>query len=163
MDDAPAVAAVQEATWKAAYTGLVDQGLLDGMNVASLTAGWRGQMMANRPRSGLWIASAADEIIGFGNFGPSQDPDADEKIGEVMAIYVQASSWSTGAGGGLLARMVAEMKVAGFEEATLWVFAENIRARAFYEREGWAFDGHERRHRIENTFMQEVRYRTVLL
>lgn len=163
MEDAAVIAAVQVAAWKSAYSGLVDQELLDGMSAAALTAGWRGQMIANRPSSGLWVATTGGDVAGYANFGPSQDPDATEMTGEVMAIYVRPSSWSTGAGSALLERMVTEMKSAGFDEATLWVLTANKRARAFYGRAGWASDGNERRHRIESTFLQEVRYRTSLL
>lgn len=46
----------------------------------------------------------------------------------------------------------------GVERATLWVLETNQRARRFYEREGWAWDGTTSIHQVEGSNLPIVRY-----
>jgi hypothetical protein len=51
----------------------------------------------------------------------------------------------------------------GFAGAALWVLERNIRARGFYERDGWRRDGTLRAEIIGGTAVDEVRYRRGLI
>jgi RimJ/RimL family protein N-acetyltransferase len=42
---------------------------------------------------------------------------------------------------------------------TLWVLRDNERARRFYERAGWSFDGTEKEDVVAGATVTEVRYR----
>lgn len=48
---------------------------------------------------------------------------------------------------------------ASMEEATLWVFERNTRARRFYEAHGWSLDGMARNEVFAGRLVSEVRYR----
>jgi hypothetical protein len=48
----------------------------------------------------------------------------------------------------------------GYPSATLWVLEDNLRARRFYEREGWILDGGRRDEAFLGVTVPEVRYRT---
>jgi RimJ/RimL family protein N-acetyltransferase len=50
----------------------------------------------------------------------------------------------------------------GFRHAVLWVFEENARARAFYQRQGWRDDGVRKVLGIGGDRPLEVRYSTSL-
>ena len=39
---------------------------------------------------------------------------------------------------------MAQLRERGFERLTLWVLSGNVRARSFYEAQGWVFDGTEK-------------------
>ena len=79
-------------------------------------------------------------------------------IGELYAIYVLPSAWSTGAGRALLER--AEERLADdYDEATLWVLEDNPRARRFYEAAGWRPDGTQKAEPRWDVSAPEVRYR----
>ncbi len=53
---------------------------------------------------------------------------------------------------------VESLRELGYAEAILWVATENRRARRFYEREGWHFDGASKVEVMEGVEVSEVRY-----
>lgn len=78
--------------------------------------------------------------------------------GELYAIYVAEGVAGTGVGRDLLLRSTTALGEEGFERATLWVLETNQRARRFYEREGWAWDGTTSTHLVECSNLPIVRY-----
>lgn len=59
-------------------------------------------------------------------------------------LYVRPSAWGDGVGAALHDDALAVLRAAGAEAASLWVLADNSRARGFYERRGWRLNGAER-------------------
>lgn len=111
----------------------------------------------------MFVAERGVDVIGFASVGPSRDPDADEDVGEVYAVYVLPAEWSRGVGRRLLHGAEEAMRSAGFREATLWVLDDNPRARRAYEAAGWALDGAEKEDVVLGSVsITEVRYRTAL-
>ena len=101
------------------------------------------------------VVNSWERSEGFVSVGPSRDV---EGAGEVYAIYVEPSAWSTGAGRALLER--AEQQLGGaYDEATLWVLEDNPRARRFYELAGWETDGERKAEERWGVRAPEVRYR----
>jgi ribosomal protein S18 acetylase RimI-like enzyme len=80
-------------------------------------------------------------ISGFSQIGG--DPEAPER-GHVYSLYVHPDTRGLGVGRMLLGAAVKVLRATGAGEATLWVFAANTSARAFYARTGWEPDGVER-------------------
>ncbi|MEY2515901.1 MAG: hypothetical protein QOJ89_3259 [bacterium] len=81
-------------------------------------------------------------VAGFCSIvAPSRDDDAGERTCEVAAIYVDPEAWRRGIGRALLEAAVREARADGWRTVTLWVFAANDRAHAFYEAFGFAPDG----------------------
>jgi GNAT superfamily N-acetyltransferase len=64
--------------------------------------------------------------------------------GRVDSLYVHPRAQGTGLGGRLLAACTDHLLAAGAGHATLWVFAPNEPARAFYARHGWRPTGQQR-------------------
>jgi GNAT superfamily N-acetyltransferase len=60
------------------------------------------------------------------------------------ALYVKPAAWGSGVADELHAWAVGELRAAGVGTARLWVLEQNLRARRFYERRGWAADGTSR-------------------
>ena len=56
-------------------------------------------------------------------------------------LYVRPEAWGSGVAAALHDRAIEAIRAAGHERARLWVLEENVRARRFYERRGWALDG----------------------
>ncbi len=77
---------------------------------------------------------------------PSRDEDAGEGTAEAAATYVVPERWRAGIGSELLGAALSRLREAGFHEATLWVFAGNHGARAFYGTLGFEPDGAEVTH-----------------
>lgn len=72
---------------------------------------------------------------------------------EIVAIHTLPESWGTGLGHALLTRALTDI---GQRPVFLWAFAENHRARRFYEKHGLRFDGTIRPSEFDGA--KEVRY-----
>jgi GNAT superfamily N-acetyltransferase len=80
-------------------------------------------------------------------------------FGELLAIYVDPDHMGTGVGRLLIAAARERLRRVGVTSAALWVLDGNARARRFYERDGWRFDGARRMETYGNAPVDEVRYR----
>ena len=91
----------------------------------------------------------------------SRDPDAAPRVGEIHTLFVAAGRWRGGVGQALMAAALGDLRERGCREATVWSFAANDRANAFYETEGFTRVGAER---TEATWahIAELRYRRAL-
>jgi GNAT superfamily N-acetyltransferase len=58
-------------------------------------------------------------------------------------LFVRPAWWGTGLAAALLDWSVSAMRDCGRDTAQLWTPRDSARARAFYEREGWAWSGSE--------------------
>ncbi|MCK8478248.1 MULTISPECIES: GNAT family N-acetyltransferase [Microbacterium] len=141
VDDADEVARVHVRSWQAAYRGLIDQSVLDGLSIAERATGWRRLITDPLPTTlGLLVAERDDRIVGWTSFGSGRDPDGLADA-EVYGIYADPDAWSTGAGHALLDAAEQRMADAGHARAYLWVLDGNVRADTFYARHGWIEDG----------------------
>lgn len=162
-DDGAFIAETHVGSWKVAYRGQLPDALLERLSVERRTQLWgETWWQQSGPKHDLLVYEA-DGILGFAALSPSRDDDADDSIGEVQAIYVDPDAWGVGVGRCLMEAAVASLRSAGFREATLWVLASNDRARRFYEKAGWHFDGTERVDHIGDVEVVEVRYRRAIL
>ncbi len=107
------------------------------------------------------VADVDGELVGQTTFGTSRDRDAPALAGEVRSLFVRPAVWGGGVGSALLLRALEGLAGMGFGEATLWSFATNERANAFYERHGFERDGSEQRDEVWAGLLQ-VRYRRAL-
>ncbi|MGH3002076.1 MAG: GNAT family N-acetyltransferase [Gaiellaceae bacterium] len=155
--DAEAIARVQERGWQVAYRHVFPVAELD--RGGFIQAGrWRERL--DRPPVGwsTFVAVRDGSVVGFTSVGPSRDEPG---LGELYAIYVDPSAWSTGSGRALIERAEQQL-AAAYTEATLWVLEENPRARRFYERGGWTPDGARKAEVRWGVRAPEVRYRKPL-
>jgi GNAT superfamily N-acetyltransferase len=162
--DAAEMARVHVASWRGAYSGLMPQDVLDGLDVSVRTSLWIRIMNRTDPgRGAVLVAEDGERIIGFAGVGPTRDPDADPaRTGEVGAIYLLPEAWGRGAGRLLMGEAVARLAACGYTDATLWVLDTNERARRFYAAAGWVPDGTAKVDGREGYSLSEVRYRRSL-
>ena len=155
-DDALAIETIRVRGWQTAYRHVFPVGELDALPVDS--ARWRPRLVTPPTGWSTFVAEDAGAVVGFASVGPSRDVRG---LGELYAIYVDPEAWSTGAGRALIAQ--AEERLASeYDAATLWVLEDNPRARAFYERAGWAPDGARKAEDRWGVRAPEVRYRKEL-
>jgi GNAT superfamily N-acetyltransferase len=172
LADAPAVAEVMVAGWRAAYRGLVPDEHLAAMDPRADTgrfrAMWAAATAPDAPRT--IVACTAGTVIGFASWGPyrpqpnhcgvgagTPTPGA-RAVGELYALYAHPEHWGTGAGHALTAEVLREMQRQGLAPVRLWVFTGNARARQFYERSGFRPDGAHALFHVEEARVPEVRY-----
>jgi GNAT superfamily N-acetyltransferase len=104
------------------------------------------------------VAEDGGELVGFTVCGASRDPDAEQDTGEVHTFFVAARRWRRGVGRRLMQAALGDLEDRGYRETTVWSFADNAGANAFYESHGFAPDG---AHRSEEAWahLPELRYR----
>jgi len=76
---------------------------------------------------------------------------------ELQALHVRPLRRGEGIGKQLLDEVVSRLRDREFERIVLWVLVDNVKARRFYEREGWACD-EETKPALPPTDILEVRY-----
>ncbi len=127
-DDARAIAEVQVAGWWVAYRGLAPDAFLDAFTIQARTARWVEL-----------LEQGSETYVVHGGFcsviRPARDGSAPV---ELAALYVDPSEWRHGIGRGLL-----DTALPRDEDVTLWVFAQNDRARSFYAALGFSNDDAE--------------------
>jgi GNAT superfamily N-acetyltransferase len=121
----------------------------------------RWQATLADPAVTMLLAEDDGELAGFTACGESRDEDAGAEVGEVRTFYVAPSRWRRGVGRALMDAALDDLRERGCAEATVWSFAANERANAFYEAQGFERDGSER---TEDSWahVPEVRYRRPL-
>jgi len=162
-DDAVAIATVHVRTWQSAYRGLIPDGYLETLSVEGRSEIWNRILAGtDLPRSGAFVVEDDDAVIGFVHVAPTRDADVPVTTGELTSIYVLPCAWGRGGGRLLMSAALTSMKAAGFTTAMLWVLENNLRARAFYDRQRWTADG---THKIDDRgdfVLLEMRYRTTI-
>jgi ribosomal protein S18 acetylase RimI-like enzyme len=134
-DDLPALARVFVAAWQGGYRGVIPDDVVGAMDVRTAAAELSPSLVA-ADRTTLVALDATGEIVGFTIFGPDRDRDA----GYLASLYVSPVAGGRGVGRALLEAGIQAMPGV---DITLWVFAENVRARRLYERAGFEPDGAE--------------------
>jgi GNAT superfamily N-acetyltransferase len=109
----------------------------------------------------MLLAEEDGELLGFTACGESRDPDAGDDVGEVRTLFVAAGGWRRGVGSALMTAALDDLRARGYSEATVWSFAANERANAFYEAHGFERDGVEKTEEVW-AHLLEVRYRREL-
>lgn len=129
-------------TWRVAYDGLVDPALLALFDLDHEAARRDEHWDAHHadPHATEFVAEVNGEPVGWAVAGPAHHSD-EERTGELYAIYVLPTHWSTGVGHVLLEAAEEALRANGFDTAVLWVLDGNSRAATFYERHGWIEDG----------------------
>ena len=124
-EDAPAVAAIWEVGWRDGHLGAVPDALVAVRTPESFRA------RAAERVGDTTVATVDGTVAGFVMV-----------VGdEVEQVYVDAAHRGSGVATVLLAEAERHVAAAGHPVAWLAVVAANARARAFYDRQGWADEG----------------------
>jgi ribosomal protein S18 acetylase RimI-like enzyme len=164
-DDADAVAAVQVASWREQYDGLVPADALPGVDDVAAT--WRDALA--RPsdaRNRVLVALERNRVTGFAVLTPAADPDCDPvSDGELVELVVGADDRGVGHGSRLLQAAAETLQADRFTRAVAWVVATDDVRRAFLTGAGWAADSAHRELDLDGTgavTVKQVRLHTAL-
>lgn len=160
-DDAAGVARVHAGAWRVAYRGVVADDYLDAIDEGQWARRWRAALeRPERERGPVFVATrgGGGRVIGFSASGRARDEDL-RAAGhfEVYALYLEPAAWGSGVAGELLGAALDAVPP-GAPGVALWVLADNPRARAFYERNGFSMDGMSKVESIGGGELVELRY-----
>jgi ribosomal protein S18 acetylase RimI-like enzyme len=155
--DAVAIARVHAASWRSAIGRSAESPA-----GAAAVAEWKNKLRAMA--GSTLLLEVGGELLGFATAGQSPDEDAEAgHTAELFALYVVPEAWSRGAGRRLWHATKRRLQEEGFGEVRLWVMEANFRARALYERFGFAHENALHRDTdFAGEIMPEVRYRMAL-
>lgn len=141
--DAHGIATVVVASWRAAYRGLLPDGVLAGLSVPDREQFWSDALTTRRPNTRTVVATIDGAVVGFAATGPPLVPAdrADPTLGDLYALYLTPDVWRRGIGSQLHAAALDRLRSCGFRHAGLWVLDTNERARRFYRSLGWTDTG----------------------
>lgn len=160
--DAQRIAEIHIAAWQAAYSGLLPDDYLAGLDgeLGDRIGQWEDWLSGESDRRRVLVAERGGELVGFVHAGPAGDRDLPQAA-EIYAIYVDPAHWEEGWGSQLMAAIQSDLEAGGFSEAALWVMTENKQGRGFYEHLGWEGDGSEK-DQCMGLPVPAVRYRVAL-
>ena len=134
--DANALAYIQTESWKAAFAGILDaETLTKCTNADRATAMYQRLLDAKKGNGYLLLVDENPHCIAY--WDAARDVEFTGKA-ELICIHSLPNNWHKGYGSMMMNRVLKDIKEAGYSEVVLWVFQENLRARAFYEANGFA-------------------------
>jgi len=162
-DNARELAAVHIAAWQSAYRGIIPDDFLDSMpqQIEQRAEKFR---QAIEEQQGFYYVPVVfsrnrkqnGKIIGKLVLWKSRDDDK-PAAGEVGGIYLLEEFWDRGYGRAMMDFSIKILTDMGHTEILLWVLEDNTRARQFYEKCGFAFDGTKKEIVIGKPLV-EIRY-----
>ncbi len=160
IDDVRSVAEIHVASWRAGYRGIIDEGFLAGLDVASREVMWTRSLERDNVR--LIVVEDDHAILGWAYAGDPRADDRDASWSEVWAFYVHPDAWGRGAGRAMWNWTMQVLRERGFRHVYVYVLAENARAIAFYEAMGLHADGAVKEVVIGGVAYPEVRMSAAL-
>lgn len=157
--DARAIASIHVRAWQAAYADLLPAAYLDDLSIPQRTASW--ELRLQSPAARVLVQRHAGEVVGWIDFGPSQDAEADTSLtAEIYAIYIDPPFWRSGYGTALMQAAQKRLRDDAKKSVTLWVLEANVAGRCFYDRLHGRVDADASQSVvIGGQEMPEVRYR----
>ena len=146
LEDIDALCAAHVEGWRTGYRGLFPDELLDSAEFAeSRHAQWASAWWLQDERQALFAGVVDGRVHGFANVGGERVNGVAQEFGpgEVYAFYLHPEAWGSGLATTLMDAGEAWLREQGRPHAVLWVLRDNPRARAFYEKAGWAWTGKE--------------------
>ena len=130
--------------WQTAYKGIVPGEFLENMTTEKeQRVEQYKRALADPGNCEYYCVMNAENMIGFLIINKSRNED-NSYIGEIWAIYLIEEFCGKGFGKDLLDFEIRELSRVEPKEIFLWVFEDNNRARRFYEKNRFSYDGTKR-------------------
>lgn len=146
---------VHACSWQAAYQGIIADDI-----IAGFTPKKRAEILFNAISSQqeeYYLFKVDGTAAGIASLSKSHEQDAPPCLGEIYSIYFHPSVWGTAAAQAGLEFCIDRLRSLGYTSISIWVLNDNIRARKFYEKHGFTFDGNKKEIEIGKSLL-EVRY-----
>ena len=136
--DADTLAYIQTESWKAAFKGIIDDEMLEKCTDI-LKARLMYQRLLDDNKGNGYILTVDDKPHCIAYWDKARDSDLIGKA-ELICIHSLPDNWHKGFGSKMMDMILEDIKKSGYSEVVLWVFRDNLRARAFYEAKGFVLN-----------------------
>ena len=147
VNDARSISAIYQQSTQSAYQDVMPEASIYSRLLERQEPFWARKLAVPPGKEQRFlVAECEGKVVGFVEIGAVNYPEevAIEDTGELHFLFVAPDFMGGGIGHRLLARATELFREDGYRRAILWVFSRNVRARRFYESEGWRTDGVER-------------------
>lgn len=133
--------------WQNAFQGIVPQAYLDTMNLDD----WAP------PLEGAYVLTDGKTILGTSSIAPARD-NSFSGWGEIISIYVLPHLIGQGYGHLLFSFVTKKLLEQHYTDIYLTVFEDNHRARSFYEKHDFSWNGERLPINVGGKDLIELRY-----
>lgn len=154
-DDAKLLGEIHAQSWKVAYKGIVLDEILNNITSDKRQKYFEKALSEKLEEDAIIFEN--EKAVGQITIGKCRDLDKNDYYGEVWGIYLLPEFWNKGIGTILINWGLDELKKRNYKMVTLWVLADNLKARKFYEKIGFEHDGTIKEITIGKT-LNEYRY-----
>lgn len=136
-ESAQTLAHILIAAWRSGFRGILDDAMIDKYTELSGVTAMFSQILASGSGT-MYLAQLDGQPMGL-LYWLEENGDA-----RIEALLTIPEAWGKGIGAALMAQALADIKAAGYSAVHVWPFAENHRARRFYEKQGFHPTGKNR-------------------
>lgn len=150
-DDLYEISNIYESSWKFAYKDIIPQSYLDSIPKGR----WANRITREGMNNLVLIENGI--VIGTASFCKSRWEQFSD-YGEIVSIYFLPDFMGKGYGKHLLQKCVTELSSFGYDKLLLWVLQDNMRARKFYEKNGFVCTDEYLNDNIGGKELREIMY-----
>ena len=137
--DEVSLAHIQTESWKAAFKGILEDEILDKCTEMEPTIRMYKKLLdADKGNGYILEVDGRPHCIAWWDRSRTESMS---EYAELICIHSLQSNWRKGYGSKMLNRVLHDMIKEGYDRGMLWVFRDNIRARKFYEANGFVTHG----------------------
>ncbi|MCO6051203.1 GNAT family N-acetyltransferase [Mesorhizobium sp. RP14(2022)] len=130
--DAGSIAAVHEAAWRNAYSGIIPYRALNTMIGRRGARWWTGAL--GRAASVLVVEMEGD-VVGYATLGRNRARELPQ-AGEIYELYLSPECQGVGLGSRLFTAARERLQANGLKGLVVWALEENLNALDFYRGRG---------------------------
>lgn len=136
--DADTLAYIQTESWKVAFKGIIDDKMLEKCTNVDKTRLMYPRLLDENKGNG-YLLTVDDKPHCITYWDEVRDPELAGKA-ELICIHSLPDNWHKDFGSKMMDMVLEDIKSSGYSEVVLWVFRDNLRARAFYEAKGFVLN-----------------------
>ncbi len=135
IGDESRFAYIQVEGWRAAYSDILAPEVLKKyLDIEYVTSIYRKLMERKKGNGLIMQVGEKDHCIAYWDRARNC---SESNIAEIICIHSLKDNWRKGFGSKMMKRICDEASEQGYSQMILWVFEKNIRARLFYEANGF--------------------------
>ncbi len=160
IEDAERLAYIHSHVWEVAYADILPSSAIEAKSKTRLDL-WN-RILQEKGTARKIVFQEDGVIIGFMVMDTSRDQDLKDKVLEITSLYFIPEYWGKGYAKHLVDFAVNHAKKNRYYALSLWVLEKNLRARKFYEKCDFFFDGTKKVDTI-GVEVTELRYWNTLM
>ena len=136
--DASALARIFIAAWRSGFRGILSEETIGKYTLFEPCRDMFAQLLASGSGT-MYLAESDGQPMGLLFWLEEENHTA-----RIEALLTCPEAWGKGIAAALMERCIADAKAAGCTALHVWPFAENHRAKRFYEKHGFHLTGNTR-------------------